>query len=164
MTTLREKIEGLTRLALYTDESCIGKRHNGDYLRRSEVLALVDEHEHGQSVGHFRGQNQPSDDGESRDISRDKVTDKGGDDPHEPEASSDCNDSRRRHVTPPPVGQSGGDGYLGFRVGPRPLHIDRDNRDDVPFCAAGCKMFSDGWDHHRDCDYVAWIREQARTL
>lgn len=42
--------------------------------------------------------------------------------------------------------------YLGFCVGARPL------ADHVPSCEAGCKLFSDGWDHHRDCRYAAWMR------
>lgn len=54
--------------------------------------------------------------------------------------------------------------YLGFRVGPRPLDITKEERDGIPLCAAGCHHYSDGWSHHIDCCYVAWVREQAASL
>ena len=59
-----------------------------------------------------------------------------------------------RAVTSPPADS----GYLGFRVGARPIAIPAEHRADVPMCVAGCKLFSDGWDHHRDCRYAAWMR------
>ena len=64
------------------------------------------------------------------------------------------------------------DGYLGFKVGARPIAIPPEHRDEVPMCDAGCKVFSDGWQHYRTCKYVAWMQgkdlpaeqEQAPTL
>lgn len=56
------------------------------------------------------------------------------------------------------------DGYFGINFGPAPLRTYGEARGEVPHCAAGCMVFSDGWDHHMDCPYLAWIESQAVAI
>lgn len=50
------------------------------------------------------------------------------------------------------------DGYLAFREGPAPLRLPPEERNGIPSCDAGCKVYSDGWAHYHTCRFVAWYQ------
>lgn len=54
------------------------------------------------------------------------------------------------------------DGYLAFREGPAPLQLPPEERDGIPSCDAGCKVYSDGWAHYHTCQYVAWYQRRPK--